>query len=227
MNQNISVVQTARRVRLLAPWQGEAPFVVRQCLDTRMTIQNGVSQREVSLDGMDGLGGRTNHSMIEPTRSFARIAQTREQKCAARAPDQGGPQQPLEIQRQVRPSSDHCAPQPLPHSPSPAPSLELPAWKFNHLVHDRVASEERHPFRVRNPRDLALWPSLLQPRHRWQGMHDVAERTRLDDEQRAGPFDLQSIISRLPSDLRDASASRQRESSSARCGCRIPDGVVR
>ncbi len=190
-------------------------------------MQRGLSEREVSRNGVDRWSGRIDRSMVEPARPFARVAQTREHPRATCTSNQRGPQEPLEVQCQVWLTPGHRRPQPLPHPPSPAPAPEVSAWILDDLVHGRVAGEQRHPFRIHNPRDPAYRPSCLQPRHRWQGVHDVAERTRLDDEQRARGFDLQAAISQLPDDPPAASANLRRGSSSARCECRTPVVEVR
>ena len=52
------------------------------------------------------------------------------------------------------------------------------------VVYVRIAAKERGPFRIDDPRDLRQGMGVANRRHRRQGVDDIAERARFNDQDR-------------------------------------------
>ena len=52
------------------------------------------------------------------------------------------------------------------------------------MVHIPVAAQQRRPFRVDDPRNFRVPIPVPDRGHRGQGMDDIPERARLDDQDR-------------------------------------------
>jgi len=52
------------------------------------------------------------------------------------------------------------------------------------VFHHRIAAEQWREFRIDHPGDFSTGMSIAHQRHCWESVDDVAERTRLDDQNR-------------------------------------------
>ena len=129
----------------------------------------------------------------------------------------------------------------------PARPRNSPRGKMNDLIDVRIAVEQRRPLGIDQPaRAAPAGQRRLDERHGGERVDDVAERTRLDDEDRRGirvadfgdwtssradpdPWNRLQIapISRAPAGPRAAAAGRRRRSCPARSRCRTRGGAVR
>ncbi len=226
MNQHIACGQTVY-VRVFTFRQRKMGCLLRRRSRGKAPADHRVGESQVSIHCVDRLRRRSNGLVVEPASPFPRVAQTHQGLRVARSTDDGRPQQSLKIQREVRPTPGHRCPRPFPQLPSAVPAPEQLAGKFDDLVHRRIAGEQRHPFRVGQPGNPAVWPGRFQTCHRRQRVDDVAERTRLEDEQRTRGRSLRTTICQWRDGPRAVWVVRRRGSFSARCGCRTPAAAVR
>lgn len=70
----------------------------------------------------------------------------------------------------------------------------MTAWKEVDVVHVRISAEQRRELWINDPSNLSARMRLAKQSHRRERVDDVAERTRLDDQDR---FRIQSSGVRL------------------------------
>src|SRR5438477_4845559 len=127
----------------------------------------------VAFDGRDLL--------IEKAGTLARVTHAIKSCRMTHLPDERAPEQALEIERDIRLQASRLA-QPRDQVLRHAEAGKLTARENVDVVDRAVAAEERGPFRIDHPCDLGGRKSVAEEGGRRQGMDDVAERTRLDDE---------------------------------------------
>lgn len=122
-------------------------------------------------------------TIIKPTRTFPRIAHSINRLRAANFRDQRTAQETLKIQRKrgLQPAG---LLQPREQAPWRAEAAKFTSRKNVDVVYIRIAAQQRHEFRVNHPRDLGVRMRIANQRDRRKRVDDVAERTRLDDQDR-------------------------------------------
>src|SRR5881227_3043173 len=81
------------------------------------------------------------------------------------------------------------------------------------MIDVRISAQQRGPLRINHPSDLRLRMRLTNRRHRRQCVHDIAERTRLDDENRfiAHTVLPLPLILRLNQEIAEAEVEEEEE----------------
>ena len=87
----------------------------------------------------------------------------------------------LEIEREVGSQQFSC-PQPLKQISCRTEAAKFATGKHVNVIDIGITAEERREFRVHHPRDFSMGVRIAQQCHCRKGVDDVAERTRLDDQ---------------------------------------------
>jgi hypothetical protein len=120
-------------------------------------------------------------AIVKPTRAFARIAHSVNFSRPADFCNQRTAQQSLEIEREIGPQQFSC-PQPPKQIPCRTEAAKLATGKNVNVIDIGITAEEWREFRVDHPRDLSMGMRIAHQCHCRKGVDDVAERTRLDDQ---------------------------------------------
>ena len=120
-------------------------------------------------------------AIVKPARALARIAHSVNFSCPADFCNQRTTQQSLEIEREIGPQQFSCPPPPK-QIPCRTEAAKFTAGKNVNVIDIGITAEERCEFRIDHPCDLSMGMCIAQQCHCWKGVDDVAERTRLDDQ---------------------------------------------
>ena len=122
-------------------------------------------------------------AMVKPARAFAPIAHSVYFSCPADFCDQRATQQSLEIERQIGPQHVGCLPPPH-QIPCRTETAEFAAGKDVNVIDIGIAAEQWREFRIDHPGDFSTGMNIAHQRHCRESVDDVAERTRLNDQNR-------------------------------------------
>ena len=128
-------------------------------------------------------------TIIKKARTFARIAHPVNFFGTADSCDERAAQQSLEIQREIGTNPSGFL-QPRQQAPGRAEASELTARKEVDVVHVRISAEQRRELGINDPSNLSARMRLAKQSYRRERVDDVAERTRLDNQDR---FRIQSF----------------------------------
>src|SRR6266576_5297228 len=133
-------------------------------------------------------------TIIKKARTFTPIAHPVNFFGPADPCDERAAQQSLEIQREIGPNPSGFL-QPRQQAPGRPEASELTARKEVDVVHIRISAEQRRELGINDPSNLSARVRLAKQSYRWERVDDVAERARLDDQDR---FRIQSSGFRVP-----------------------------
>ena len=119
-------------------------------------------------------------AIIEPARSFARIAHSVDFLCAADFCDERAAQQSLEIERKIGPNLPGFR-QPRQQTLWRAEAAEFAAGEEVDVIHIGISAEQRRKLRIYDPGNLGTRIRFTKQPDCRQRVDDVAERTRLND----------------------------------------------
>src|SRR4029077_15363316 len=119
--------------------------------------------------------------LVKKARSLPRVAHSVELPRMTHLADKRAAQKALEIESGIGLETPGCA-QPRKQMRRHAKAAELAARKDVGMVDAFVAAQKRGPFGIDDPGDLGLRAGVTEKRRGGQSVHDVAERTRFDDE---------------------------------------------
>ena len=122
--------------------------------------------------------------LIKKTRSFARVAHAIKFSRMTHLADERAAKQALKIEGDIRAQTARLA-QPREQVLRHAKACEVTARENVDMIDRAVAAQERSPLGVDHPRDFGRRIRIAQERCGGQGMDNIAERTRLDDENGA------------------------------------------
>jgi hypothetical protein len=135
---------------------------------------------EVAVDGVEG-GGGVGGEVVEVAGSFSGVAESEDGFCAAGSGDEGAAEETLEVDGEVGLAVVERA---IPGEgfDFSTEAAELLAGELEEFVGDAGAFEDRGPAGVDDPGELGLGVGGPEGGGGGEGVDDVAERTRLDEE---------------------------------------------
>jgi hypothetical protein len=137
---------------------------------------------QVTLDGMRAAID-LRHAIVKPTRAFAAVTHSENFARATEPSDQSAAQESLKIEGGIWMKLARL-PRPREEAARCAQSTEFAARKNMDVVHIAVPAQQCCPFGINHPGDLRLWIRVADRRYRRQGVNNIAERARFDDEDR-------------------------------------------
>ena len=120
-------------------------------------------------------------AIVKPARALARIAHSVDFSRPADFCNQRTTQQSLEIECEVGPQQ-FSRPQPPKQIPCRTEATKFATGKNVNVIDIGITAEEWREFRVDHPCDLSMVMCIAQQCHCRKGVDDVAERTRLDNQ---------------------------------------------
>src|SRR4030095_12463803 len=140
------------------------------------------SQFDITLDCMCAAID-FGDAIVKKERAFARIAHSVNLLRTADLRDKRTAQQALKIECEIGMKRAGFL-QPREHALRRAEAAKFPSRKHADMVYVGISSQQRYELRVNDPRDLGVGMRIANQRHRRNRVDDVAERTRLDDQDR-------------------------------------------
>ncbi len=168
---------------------GPAPLIVS---DRHVELHVGCLGAQRTGDALDALRGvktkpgRVDHVGVEPACSFACVGDAHAHLGLCGRGHERRAQQPLEVDRQIKIAGTQpvieldCA------SEAKRIDAAAVALEDDQLVEVRVALEQILKCLADNPRQMSRRPASTQGREDRQRVHDVAQRTRLDNANSSG-----------------------------------------
>ena len=146
---------------------------------------SGRGESEVTFDGV-GSGNNLDGLGLDETCAFARVGESVNRHAGKGACHERGAQQSLEVEDEIGRCLFPQIPTPAVEAEPAARSTEIGARENERLVDVRIALEERGPLGIDHPRDLRGGKLGPQGGNSGKGMDDIAEGTRLEDENAPG-----------------------------------------
>ena len=137
-------------------------------------------QLEVTLDGVFA-AIHLGPAMIKKARTFATVAHAVNLFGATEFSDERTAKKTLKIERQIGRQFLRLF-QPRPKTCRRAQAGEIAARENVDMIDIGISAQERGPFRIDHPGNLRARVGVFDQRDRGQGVNDVTERARLDDQ---------------------------------------------
>jgi hypothetical protein len=121
---------------------------------------------------------------VEQPRAFSRIGRAPD-FAAGPSANQRTAEKALEIEHKVGLYTDAKLPHPSGKTEPAEQSAKLFSGKFDDFIKEWIAGQKRSPLRIDHPDKPRIRPPTLDGSDGGQGVDNIAERTRFDDEDGA------------------------------------------